>query len=457
MKINIDQSIFRDYDIRGVYPNQLNEDTYYILGRSIATYLKVPQIAVGYDTRLSSLNLFQALCRGINCQGVEVVNLGLISTEIHYFASGKYSFPANIIISASHNPPEYNGLKIVTKGVVPLHGNFGLPQIKELTLKQNFPSSSVSGSVTPKEVTGDWIKHALTFIDIPKLKPLKAVVDAGNGMGGISWQKIIGLTPVSIIPLYFAPDGRFPNHLPDPLKQENMINCIQMVKSQKADVGIALDGDADRMFLVDDEGKIVSGTITTALLAGAILDKYGPQTILYNAVCGRIVPEVITSHSGKAVRVRVGHSFIKEYMKKNKAVFAGEHSGHFYFKDNYYAESSLIAGLLVLEYLSKDGRKLSKIVTHLNKYPQSGEINFSVKNPPELLDTVQKRFPMAKKIDHLDGLSVWFDNWWFNLRTSKTEPLVRLNLEADSQRILEDKLNLIENLLESSGGNKDKK
>lgn len=450
--IKIDETIFKDYDIRGIYPTSINEDTYYLIGRSIVRYLKVNEIAVGRDTRLSSPSLFKNLVKGITDEGADVVDLGLISTEIHYFASGKYGFPANVIVSASHNPPQYNGLKIVTRGVVPLHGGFGLPEIKNLTLKQEFKKPVSLGHVTSKSILNEWISHALDFIKIDDLNKLKVVVDAGNGMGGISWQKLIGkLGSVEIIPLFFEPDGHFPNHLPDPLKDENMKFLRDKVKETNADLGIALDGDADRMFMVDNLGRNVSGTITTAILAEALLKKKGPNPVLYNAVCGRVVPEIIKKYSGRPVRVRVGHSFIKGAMKKENALFAGEHSGHFYFRDDFFADSSLIAGLLVLEYLSNGNMKLSDIVNKLNKYPASPEINFKVENPLEILDKVESSVKNPLNTDRLDGLSVWFEDWWFNLRSSKTEPYVRLNIEADDKELLEEKVKEVKNLLTDLG------
>ena len=452
MPVSINPTIFRDYDIRGTYPDQLNEETYYVIGRALAEYLHVSQIAVGHDTRLSSPSLSKSLIRGIIDNGTNVVDLGLISTEIHYYASGSRNFPANVIISASHNPGNYNGLKIVIKGVKPLHGNFGLPEIKKLTIEQNFSKIKKTGEVTKLDLMDQWIIHALEFIDKSKLANLKVVVDAGNGMGGISWKKLIGKTNVEIIPLYFKPDGHFPHHLPDPLKKENLKDLISMIQRNQADLGIALDGDADRMFLVDEKGHEVSGTITTAILADALLSKEKGQSVLYNAVCGRIVPETILKHQGRPVRVRVGHSFIKESMRMEKALFAGEHSGHFYFRDNYYAESYLIAGLVILEYLSSKNRKLSEISYEFNKYPSSGEINFKVEDPQNCIKKAATLFNGYKAKDWIDGLSVWYNDWWFNLRVSKTETYIRLNIEADNKELLDNKLHFVENkIIELNG------
>lgn len=451
----INPKIFRDYDIRGIYPSELDEDTFYSIGRAAAIYLDVPEIAVGHDTRLSSPGLSRALISGIMDQGTNVTDLGLISTEIHYFASGKFGFGANIIISASHNPAQYNGLKIVKRGVVPLHGNFGLPQIKQLALEGHFPDKDQKGILRTMNIMDDWIGHALKFINKNSIGPLSVVVDAGSGMGGISWKEIIGKIPgLNIIPLYFEPDGRFPYHLPDPLKEENTVTLRNKVLETNSDLGIALDGDADRMFMVDDQGKSVSGTLTTAILAKALLMKFGANPVLYNAVCGRVVPETISQYKGIPVRVRVGHSFIKEYMKKNNALFAGEHSGHFYFRDNYNAESSLIAGLIVLEFLSNEKKKLSEITAMLDRYPSSGEINFQTETSEALLINIDNSMSDKLSSDWLDGLSVWYKDWWFNLRASKTEPFVRLNVEADNLKILKQHTAELEALIQKNGGKK---
>ncbi|MBI3379196.1 phosphomannomutase/phosphoglucomutase [Candidatus Gottesmanbacteria bacterium] len=445
--------IFHQYDIRGIYPTQLNEDTYYILGRALATYLKAGDIAVGYDTRLSSPTLFKAFTSGIADQGLDVVSLGLTSTEINYFASGKYGFTANAIISASHNPAEYNGLKIVTKGVIPLNGDFGLPEIKKLAKANKFTSPVRKGQISNLNVTDDWINHVLKFIDISKLRKLKVVIDAGNGMGGLSWEKLKKKLPLDIIPLYFKPDGHFPHHLPDPLKPENVIDLQHEIKKHKADLGFAIDGDADRIFVLDEHGISVSGTIATAMLSQYLLQESGPSTILYNAVCGKIVPETVKLFKGIPIRVRVGHSYIKEQMKKENALFAGEHSGHFYFRENFFADSSTVAGLLLLEYISKQNKPLSEITKNFDKYFSSGEINYNVSDGQKVIEAIEKQF-QDSNTDFIDGLSVWYPKWWFSLRTSNTEPMVRLNLEADTQEILDEKLSLVDNELRQMGAHR---
>lgn len=445
--VKINETIFKDYDIRGTYPDQLNEDTYYILGRAVASYFKVKEIAVGYDARLSSPSLKTSFIKGIIAQGVDAVDLGMISTEIHNFASGRIGFPVNCIISASHNPANYNGLKIIEKGVVPIHGNKGIPQIKNLSVKQIFETPKIKGRISKKNIIDQWIDFALGFVNLKDIKKMKVVIDAGNGMGGISWKKIIETAPFEIIPMYFEPDGHFPNHLPDPLKLENISSLCKKVIKTKADLGFAIDGDADRIFLVDDLGKPVSGTITTAILSEHLIKKWGAAPVLYNTACGKIVPETIQKFGGKPIRVRVGHSFIKEYMKKYGAVFAGEHSGHFYLSRNSNSESAFISGLLILEYLTLRKSKLSDIVKSLSKYFASGEHSFEVNDIKSTMEKVERHFQGQGKIDHIDGLSIFFDDWWFNLRASKTEPLLRLNMEADTQDILNNKLHYIKNII----------
>lgn len=453
-KLSYDTSIFRDYDIRGIYPRQINEGLFYLLGKAIATYLRVNKIAVGRDTRLSSPVLSSSLIQGILDSSVNVVDLGMISTEMHYFASGFYRFPANIIVSASHNPSEYNGLKIVKKGVVPLHGNYGLPEIRKILETQRFSGKKSAGKKESKDILDAWIVHLLKFVDISCLRPLKIIIDAGNGMGGIAWEKLSKYLPLKIVPLYFKPDGHFPNHLPDPLNENNLAALKKVIQDKKGALGFAIDGDADRLFVLDENGQMVSGTILSALLSLIFLEEYGPFPILYSAVCGQIVPEIIKKNKGIPIRVRVGHSYIKEEMKKRKALFAGEHSGHFYFRDNFFADSSTIAGLVLLMYISKRNVPFSKIIAEFDKYFASGEINFQVANTSDILKKIESKFINAEKVDHLDGLSVWSKDWWFNLRASKTEPLLRINIEADNKSKLKEKEKELTKLLSSFGAQK---
>ena len=453
MKLNFNQNIFRDYDIRGVYPIDLNEDSCYIIGQSLARYFNAEEIAVGRDTRLSSPALFKALTEGITSLGVNVVDLGLISTEINYFASGFYLFPASVIVSASHNPPQYNGLKIVKAGVVPLHGSYGLPEIKLLAVKNQFEPARTKGKLRKFSVMDDWIKHLLSLIDLKSIKPLKVVIDAANGMGGITWNALIPHLPLDVIPLYFEPDGHFPNHLPDPLVSKNLEDLKKQVRAKSADLGFAIDGDADRLFVVDDKCELVSGSLTTAMLAEHLLEKYPKSPVLYSVTCSKIVPETIKNSGGVPLKTRVGHSYIKTEMRKHNAVFAGEHSGHFYFRDNFFADSSSLAGLLFLQYLSGKKQKLSELRKKFDKYSSSGEINFIIDEKEKILHNLYDKYK-GSRTDETDGLTIEFDDWWFNIRLSKTEPLLRLNLEAGNRDLLRQKLQELESLLESYGANK---
>ncbi len=452
--LNIKTSSFHDYDIRGIYPTEIDENFYYHLGKALALYVKKGPIAVGHDTRLSSPSLAKSLIKGITDYGLDVVDIGLISTEMHYFASGRYGFEANVIVSASHNPPEYNGAKIVLKGVVPLSGSFGLGELKELINKEiELPAQK--GTVTAQNIFEDWIQHALSFINSQSLnKDLKVVVDAGNGMGGPSWEKMKDVLPLEIIPLYCNPDGNFPHHIPDPLKPENTKDLSVKIKEEQADIGIALDGDADRLFLVDEKGERVSGTITLALLTDYFINvKKRKGVYMYNVIVGKIVKDIIEQGGCTPHRTRVGHSFIKADMKKMSGVLAGEHSGHYYFGDNFNAESSLIAGLIVLEALSYYKKPLSEILKKYRIYASSGEINFKVADRQEAVSKLKERFGQeAVDTDDLDGYTFWFNDYWFNVRLSKTEPLLRLNMEADSKDILQEKLQNVVSFIESIGG-----
>lgn len=449
----IKPSIFRDYDIRGTYPDEINEEIYYSIGQALAVYFNVDVIAVGRDMRISSPSLFNALVNGIIDQGIHVVDLGMISTEMLYFASGHFQFPASAIVSASHNPAQYNGLKIVTKGAVPLSGENGLPEIKALVQKNQFAIALQKGNITQKVILEAWIKHGLSFINPLTLRPLRVVVDAGNGMGGVAWAEIAKRIPIIIIPLYFELDGTFPNHTPNPVIESNLAGLKEAVLKEQADFGIALDGDADRIILLDNKGQMVSSTIMMAMLCVEMLKKHNSELILYNVIIGKIVPETIQKYGGTSMRVRVGHAFIKQYMKQYHALFAGEHSGHYYFRDNFTADSSLIAGLLAIQFISNQNQPLAEIAHTFEKYFQSGEINFLVTDTTQVMTQLKKDYADAK-IDNVDGITFWYTDWWFNVRESKTEPFLRLNIETSNQIQLQDKTAELVTKIEALGGKK---
>ena len=434
-------SIFKDYDVRGCYPDEVNTPTFTAIAQEISLYFKPKIIAIGRDIRESSKELSSAMIDGFTKMGVDVVDLGLISTDMIYFAAGRHNFDLSIVVTGSHAEGE-NGFKIVKKGAVAISGDTGLYLIRDRLLKRGeFSKTDRKGSLSKKDILTEWIEHALSFIDLDTIKPFKIVVDAGNGMGGLVMppveEKLLG----EFINLFFDLDGTFPNHFPNPLVEENLADIKRKIKEVGADFGIAFDADGDRAFFLDSYGTVINGTILTAMMAKSILEKHKGETILYNAVCGRIVPETIKKYGGKGIRVRVGHTLIKADMRKYNAIFAGEHSGHFYFRDNFYADSGLIACLKVIELISKDGRLLSEVAKEFDKYPHSQEINFVVDDKQEVMKALENEYlNKAVSIDWLDGISIWFSDWWFNVRPSNTEPLLRLTLEADTQERFKDKM-----------------
>jgi len=435
--VKINGSIFKAYDIRGTYPDQLDDGTAYGVGLGLATLLKPKRAVVGRDMRISSEKLGAAVKKGLMEGGADVDDIGLISTDGLYFAVGKYRYDCGIMITASHNPPEYNGMKVCEKEAVPLSGDGKLAEVKDIILNDSFKKAASPGSATDKNIISDYIDHVLSFVDIASIKPFKIVVDAGNGMAGIIVPEVFKKLPCELIPMYFELDGNFPHHPASPIEPENVADLKAKIKETGADLGAAFDGDADRVFLVDENGKTLGGDMVTALVAKSLLKKNPGSTVLYNLICSRAVPELINSMGGKAIRTRVGHALIKPLMKKYNAIFGGEHSGHFYFRDNWYADSGLIALLVCLELISEADLPLSRQVSAFDKYVRSGEINSEVADIKKKLSEIEKKFSDGR-IDKLDGLTVEFDNWWFNVRPSNTEPLLRLNVEADNDRTLKD-------------------
>jgi len=438
--VTVDPSIFKAYDVRGVYGENLNEEVAYRIGRAAAQYLNVSDIAVGRDMRLSSPQIAAALIRGITDQGANAVDLGLTPTDGLYFAVGKFNYPAGIMITASHNPGKYNGMKFCRAEAFPISLDTGLAEIRDLAISGNFIEPQRKGEVKKREIIDDFVNHALSFIDVKKIQPLKVVIDAGNGMAGLVMPRVFKYLPCELIPLYFELDGSFPNHPASPIEPENMMDVQRKVRETGADVGAAFDGDADRMFPVDEHGNLVDGSQVTAVVANSLLHKYPGATILHNLIVSKSVPELVTKLGGKAVRTRVGHSFIKADMRRVNGIFGGEHSGHFYFRDNWYADSGLIALLIMLELISVEGKPLSEIIKPLDTWVRSGEINSTVADANAKLQALKAQFGKgAQSIDNLDGLTVDYGNWWFNVRASNTEPLLRLNVEAKDQALLERK------------------
>jgi len=437
--MNIDPSIFKAYDIRGTHPDQVNGDIAYTIGASLASYLKPKTIAVGRDMRNSSDELAEHLIRGINDSGVDVIDLGLTSTDGLYFAVGKHGYDGGVMITASHNPKQYNGFKICRKMAEPLSGQQGLKQMMESIQNDTYLTKTPSRGVTVrKDISEAYASHCLSFIDIEKVRPFKIAIDAGNGMAGATLPPVLEKLPLDITRLYFDLDGNFPNHPASPIELENLVDLQKAIAETDADFGVAFDGDADRMFLVDKFGKQLGGDMVTALVSKSLLAKNPGETILYNLICSHSVPELIESTGGKAIRTKVGHALIKPLMKKHNAIFGGEHSGHFYFRDFWFADSGLIAFLVCLELISTVNKPLHEMVKEIDPYVRSGEINSRVDSISDRIASVKEQFS-AGQIDEEDGITIQFDDFWFNLRPSNTEPLLRLNVEADTEALLKEK------------------
>ncbi len=438
--VPVDPEIFHAYDIRGIYGENLTDDVAYRIGRAAAQYLQVPEIAVGRDMRLSSPQLAAALIRGITDQGVNAIDLGMTTTDGLYFAVGKFNFPAGVMITASHNPAQYNGMKFCRAQAFPISLESGLSDIRDLAVSGKFAEPASKGQVIKRDITDDYVKHALSFIDVSRIRPLKVVIDAGNGMAGLIMPKVFQHLPCELVPLYFELDGNFPHHPASPIEPENMVDVQKKVREVGADLGAAFDGDADRMFPVDEHGDLVDGSKVIAAVSNSLLQKFPGSTILYNLIVSKSVPELINKLGGKAIRTRVGHSYIKAEMRQNNAIFGGEHSGHFYFRDNWFADSGLIALLILLELVSVENKPLSEILKPLDHGFRSGEINSTIADAQGKMHALEERFGKnAKTVDHLDGVTLDFGDWWFNVRPSNTEPLLRLNLEANSHELMEQK------------------
>jgi phosphomannomutase len=426
--------VFKAYDVRGVVPDELDADLVRRIGAAFAAWSGAPEILVGRDCRLSSPDLAAALTEGATSRDVDVVDLGLASTDLLYFASGSLDRPG-VMITASHNPKDYNGLKFCLAGAKPVGEDSGLGEIRALTEKGEDILGTGHGSVRHQSVLDAYVKHVLSFTDVERMRPLTIAVDTANGMGGLVVPAVMERLPLRLHHLYAELDGTFPNHPADPMDPENQRELKKMVRDLGADVGMAFDGDADRVFLVDERAEDVSGSLLTALVAASMLEREPGAKIVHNLICSWTVPEVIREHGGVPIRTRVGHSFIKQVMAETGAVFGGEHSGHYYFRDNYGADSGLIAAVIALGELSKSERTLSQLLEPYRRYSSSGEINSRVDDPLAKIEEIARAFRDARQ-DRLDGLTVEFDDRWFNVRPSNTEPLLRLNVEAKTPELL---------------------
>ncbi len=428
-------AIFKAYDIRGLYPDQLDAELSRRIGAAFATLMRQEEpelgaIVVGHDMRPSGAELVPAFTDGVTSCGVDVVTIGLASTDMLYYASGSLGLPG-AVFTASHNPAEYNGIKLCRAGAAPVGLESGLAEIKQLASAGVEPAVD-TGTVESKAMLDDFAAHAHSFVDVDALAPLRIVADTANGMGGLVVPAVFDGLPFELEVLYGELDGTFPNHPADPIDVENLRDLQARVLGTGADVGLAFDGDADRVFLVDEAAQPISGSLTTAIVAAGMLDKHPGATVIHNLICSKVVPEVIAEHGGVAVRSRVGHSFIKALMAETGAVFGGEHSGHYYFRENYRADSGLIAALVILEQLSVAGVSMSELCAPYRRYAASGEINTVVDDQQAVIERVAAHYAGAEQ-DRLDGLTVDHGDWWFNLRPSNTEPLLRLNLEARTE------------------------
>ncbi|MCP4227030.1 MAG: phosphomannomutase/phosphoglucomutase [Actinomycetia bacterium] len=428
------EDIVKAYDIRGVYPDQINTELCQALGTGFGGFVRQVEpnsrsVIIGRDMRPSGPELVDAFADGLQAQGFDVIDIGLASTDLLYFASGSLNLPG-VMFTASHNPAQYNGIKLCRAGAAPVGEDSGLGDIKRMAY-QGLPPAERQGSRSSRDLLADFASHVRGFVEEKNLRPLKVVADTANGMGGLVVPAVFDELPFELEIMYPELDGTFPNHEANPIEVENLADLRARVLETGADIGLAFDGDADRVFLVDERAEPVSGSLTTALLAKAVLETDPGSTIIYNLICSKTVPEVITEGGGKGVRSRVGHSFIKELMAETGAAFGGEHSAHYYFQDNWRADSGLIASVLVLEQLSLAGQPLSELLAPLDRYAASGEINTRVSSPAEVIDHVGAHYASTRS-DRLDGLTVDAGDWWFNLRPSNTEPLLRLNLEAAS-------------------------
>jgi phosphomannomutase len=429
--------IFKAYDIRGIVPDELDEADAEAIGAAFARLIGAPSIAVMHDMRTSSPLLAEAFGRGAAAQGADVVAGGLGSTDMLYYASGSLGMPG-AMITASHNPPKYNGIKLCRTGAKPVGADTGLTELRAIAEQGVPPQHGPAGAVTTRDLLPDYASYLKSLVDLSGIRPLKVAVDAGNGMAGHTVPEVLAGLPVTLIPLYFELDGTFPNHEANPIDPANLADLQRAVLEHGADAGLAFDGDADRCFVVDERAQIVSPSVLTALIAARELAREPGATVIHNLITSRAVPEIITEHGGEPVRTRVGHSFIKARMAETGAVFGGEHSGHFYFRDFWFADSGMLAALHVLAALGGQDAPLSQVLASYGRYVASGEINSEVADQRAATDAVRRAFASRPGVgmDDLDGLTVTGPDWWFNVRPSNTEPLLRLNVEASDEPTL---------------------
>ncbi len=429
--------IFKAYDIRGIVPDELDEAVAESVGAAFARLTGAPAMVTVHDMRTSSAPLAEAFGRGAASRGADVISAGLGSTDMLYYASGSLDIPG-AMITASHNPAKYNGLKLCRRGARPVGSATGLAQLQDMAADGRPAPSGSPGTITERDLLSGYADYLRALVDLSGIRPLKVAVDAGNGMAGYTVPRVFDGLPIDTVPLYFELDGTFPNHEANPIDPANLADLQQAVVDSGADIGLAFDGDADRCFVVDERGEIVSPSVLTALIAVRELAREPGATIIHNLITSRAVPEIVAEHGGKPVRTRVGHSFIKAEMADTGAVFGGEHSGHFYFRDFWFADSGMLAALHVLAALGGQAGPLSPLLAEYGRYLATGEINSAVTDQAAAAARVRESFAgrPGVTVDDLDGLTVMAGDWWFNLRPSNTEPLLRLNVEAEDPAVL---------------------
>jgi phosphomannomutase len=441
----LDPKVFKAYDVRGIYPTEIDEDGGRAVGRAYVEQFEPKRIAVGRDMRVSSPQMAAAAIEGAAAAGAEIVDIGLVGTEMVYYAVGSLDLDGGIQVTASHNPKEYTGMKIVRRGAMPVGGDSGLLDIRDRALSTSDASGArhqtgLEGTVRQEDVLPGFVDKVLSFIDVEAVERRRVVIDAANGMAGVMLPPVLERIPIDAVPYYFEPDGTFPNHEPNPLLPENREFVIGKVLEEGAELGVAFDGDADRCFFIDDTGEFVPGDFVTALLAESMLEKNPGAKVIYDVRASWAVPETIKRAGGVPLINRVGHAFIKQRMREEDAVFGGEVSGHYYFRDFFQSDSGVIPFLLMLELISKRGKKLSELLQpYRERYFLTGELNVPVSDVAVKLQEIKERFGSEGKVSHLDGISVEAEDWHFNVRPSNTEPLLRLNLEALSKELMERK------------------
>ena len=456
----VDPGIFKAYDLRGLYPEQINEEVAYAVGRAFARVLadlreaegakpRPLHVAAGHDMRIHSPALAEHLCRGLVDEGVHVLDIGMVGTEMVYYAVGSRELDGGVSVTASHNPAAYAGFKLVREGAIALSGDRGIQDVRRIVEREDFGEPAAKGTYEHRNCYEEFHRHVLGFIDPDAVRPIPVVLDGGNGMAGPMAGPLLDRLGIAGKRLYFEPNGQFPGHEPNPLLEENRRLIIDTVRSEGAELGIAWDGDADRCFFIDDTGEFVPGDFLTALLAESMLEREPGGTILYDVRASRVVNDVVTAKGGRAMMNRVGHAFFKTRMREENAIFGGEVSGHYYFRDFWCADSGVIPALLVLELLSKRGKKMSELLEPWHeRYFISGEINSEVADPEGKMKEISSRYSDGR-VSHLDGVSVDYDDWHFNVRPSNTEPLLRLNLEAFDREEMEQRTQELLKLIRS--------